>query len=82
MALKITSKYTTVCTTGFQGSVSTKNYNPAAHGGVRFVELRKGANGILARFVNSNGRHQEVGEAFDPTAEQLKNWESLAKSSR
>ncbi|MGV3605224.1 MAG: hypothetical protein ACO1RA_02370 [Planctomycetaceae bacterium] len=80
--MKITSKYTTICTMVFQGSVSSKNYNPAAHGGVQFIQVRRGANGILARRINSTGRHDEIGEAFVPTAQQLANWEAIAKAER
>lgn len=79
--MKITTKYQTICTVGYTGSVS-RNENRSAHGAVCHVQVRKAGGRILARKVNSNGRHQEVGEAFEATADHLANWESIAKSSR
>ena len=79
--MTITTKYATICTVGYTGSVS-RNQNPAAAGGVCHIQARKANGRIIARKVNSNGRHQEVGEAFAPTADQLANWESIAKASR
>lgn len=78
---KITTKWATVATVGYSGSVS-RNENPAAHGGVCHLQARKGANGLLGRKVNSNGRHEEKGETFDLDADTLAHWETLAKSSR
>lgn len=80
-ATKITSKYTTLCTVGYQGSVS-RDENRAAHGGVCHIQVRSAGGRVLARKVNTNGRHQEVGEAFEADADQLARWESIAKSSR
>lgn len=80
-ATKITSKYTTLCTVGYQGSVSRKE-NRAAHGAVCHIQVRRAGDKVLARKVNSNGRHQEVGESFEADAEQLANWDSIAKASR
>lgn len=80
-ATKITSKYATLCTVGYSGSVS-RNENRAAHGAVCHIQVRRGSNGVLARKVNTNGWHSEIGEAFEPTADQLTNWEKIAKSSR
>ena len=79
--MTITSKYTTICTVGYTGSVS-RNENRAAHGAVCRIQARKASGRILARKVNTNGRHQEVGEAFEPTADQLANWERIAKATR
>lgn len=79
--MKITSKYTTIATVGYTGSVST-NENRAAHGGVCHLQARKGASGLLGRKVNTNGRHQEVGEAFDLDADTLAHWSKIARSSR
>jgi len=78
---KITSKYTTIAITGFTGGVS-KNQNPAAHGAVCLLQARRGANGLIGRKVNSNGRHTETGEAFDLDAATLANWERIAKSNK
>jgi len=79
---KITSKYTTIATVGYSGSVSSKNENRSAHGAVCHLQARKGANGIIGRKVNTNGRHQEVGEAFELDADTLAHWERIAKSAR
>lgn len=79
--MKITSKYQTICTTGYKGSVS-RNENPAAHGGVCHVQVRRSNGRVLARRVNSNGRHDEIGEAFEPTDDEIAHWDSLAKASR
>lgn len=77
----ITSRYTTIATVGYTGSV-TRNENRAAHGGVCHLQARRGANGIIGRRVNTNGRHQEVGEPFDLDANTLTHWERIARSSR
>ena len=77
----ITTKYQTICTVGYTGSVS-RDENRAAHGGVCHIQVRRGANGLLARKVNTNGRHEEVGASFVPTAEQVARWEAIAKASR
>lgn len=80
--VKTTCRWATVCTVGYTGSVS-RNENRAAHGGVCHVLLRRNAGGkVVARKVNSNGRHQEVGETFAPTAEQIEHWNSIAAASR
>ena len=79
---KITSKYTTIATIAYQGSVDSKNENRSAHGAVCHLQARKGANGLLGRKVNTNGRHEEKGEAFDLDADTLAHWESIAKASR
>lgn len=76
----ITSKFTTVCTLGYSGSVS-RNENRSAHGGVCHIQIRRAKGGVLlARKVNTNGRHQEIGEAFEPSDEQLSHWQVLATS--
>lgn len=80
--MTITSKYQTICTVGYQGSVSRRSENRAAHGAVCHIQVRRAGGRVLARKVNSNGRHIETGEAFAATAEQIANWESIAKSSR
>lgn len=79
---KITSKWTTVATVGYSGSVSSRNENRSAHGGVCHLEARKGKSGLLGRKTNSNGRHIEVGDSFPLDAETLARWESIAASSR
>ena len=78
---KITTKWTTVATVGYSSSVS-RNENRSAHGGVCHLQVRKGANGLLGRKVNSNGRHEEKGEAFAIDADTLAHWGKIAKASR
>ncbi len=80
---KITSKYTTIATVGFSGSVSSRNENRSAHGAVCHLQARRNAAGqIVGRKVNSNGRHQEVGETFVLDADTLAQWERIERSSR
>ena len=76
-ATKLTSRYQTIATVGYTGSVS-RNENRSAHGGVCLLQARRTASGqILARKVNSNGRHQEVGQSCTIDADQLAHWESM-----
>jgi hypothetical protein len=75
---KITTKFQTVATTGYVGPVS-RNENRAAHGGIRHLQARKGKKGLLGRYVNSNGRHQEVGESFPMHQLQLSQWISMGR---
>jgi hypothetical protein len=80
--MKLTSKFTTVATVGFSGSVSS-NQNRAAHGAVTFLQARRTADGrIVGRKVNSNGRHSETGKAFPLDADRLANWQRIARCSR
>jgi hypothetical protein len=76
--MQITAKFTTVVTIGFQFAVG-RNQNPAAHGGVCHIQLRRGAKGVVARRVNTNGRHREVGETFTPSEQQLSQWGSMVR---
>lgn len=78
---KLTSKFQTVATVGYQHSVS-RDENRAAHGGVCHLQARKTAKGVVGRKVNSNGRHKETGKAFALDAETLAHWEKIAKASR
>ena len=78
---KLTSRFQTIAIVGYTASVS-RDENRAAHGGVCLLQVRKGANGLLGRKVNSNGRHEEKGESFDLDAATLAHWESIADSSR
>lgn len=79
--MKLTSKFQTVATVGFSGSVS-RNENRAAHGAVCHLQARKTADGIVGRKVNSNGRHVETGKAFNLDDETLATWIRIEKSSR
>jgi hypothetical protein len=74
----INTKWQTVATVGFTGSVS-RDENRSAHGGVCHLQARKGANGTLGRKVNSNGRHDETGKAFELDSETLAHWESMSR---
>jgi hypothetical protein len=74
----INTKWQTVATVGFTGSVS-RDENRSAHGGVCHLQARKGANGTLGRKVNSNGRHDETGRAFELDSETLAHWESMSR---
>ena len=76
----ITTKWTTLAITGYRGSVS-RNEERRAHGGVCLLQVRRGANGILGRRVNSNGRHRETSEAFAMDDATLANWQAIAKAS-
>ena len=74
----ITTTWKTIAIVGFSGAVaSPQNYD--AHGGVCLLEARQGKAGLLGRKVNSTGRHKEVGKAFALTADQLTQWQKLAR---
>lgn len=75
------ARYETVCTVGFNGPVS-RNENRSAHGGVCHIQTRKSLKGLIARKVNTNGRHKEIGDSFEPTADQITHWELLGKAAR
>lgn len=77
----LTSKFTTIATVGFSGSVCI-NQNPAAHGGVCHLQARRTADGIVGRRVNTNGRHSETGETFTIDAYTLIRWQRINRSSR
>lgn len=80
---RVTSKFKTVATVGFTGSVSTKYENRAAHGGVCHLQARRNADGeLVGRRVNSNGRHQEVSEAFLIDVRMLDEWERIEKGAK
>lgn len=78
--MRITSKFKTIATVGFTGSVSSKHENRAAHGGVCHLQARRNAAGeLVGRRVNSNGRHQEVSEAFLVDQDTVDAWGSIGK---
>lgn len=80
--IKVTSKWTTICTVGYTAPVS-RYENRAAHGAVCHCQARRTRDGrIVGRKVNSNGRHQEVGESFALDAEQLAHWERIGRGNR
>ena len=72
---------------GFKGSVaeSYNSENRAAHGGVCLLQVRKvknGLGGLMARKVNSNGNHKEIGKAFLIDDVTLAQWHRIAKAAR
>lgn len=76
---KLTSRWQTICTIGFQGSVKC-HQNRAAHGGVCHLQARRARDGrIMARRVNSNGRHEEIGGAYVTDAETIAHWRKLGR---
>lgn len=74
-------RWATICTVGFSGAVG-QDQNPSAHGGVKHCQAKRLQSGRLqGRYVNSNGRHNEIGDPFDIDEDQLKHWQSIAKCS-
>jgi len=79
--MKLTSKFNTIATVGFCGSVSS-NQNPAAHAAVCHLQARRTAAGnIVGRKVNSNGRHIETGKSFQLDADTLAQWQRIDRCS-
>lgn len=76
--MKITTRYQTLCTVGYTGGGN----NPSATGGVCHIQVRRAGKKILARKVNTNGRHSEIIGYFEPSAEQMARYESIAKATR
>lgn len=74
---KLTNRWKTICIIGYQGGVS-RDENRSAHGGVCLHQARKAKDGrIMGRKVNSNGRHEEVGEPFEIEDDRLAHWTAL-----
>ena len=66
--MTITAKFKTVLTNGF---TSQNGDNPAASGGVTFLQLKKDSKGqAWMRSVDSNGRHESVGKSSKITNEK------------
>lgn len=75
--MTLTNRWKTICILGYNGSVSREG-NRSAHGGVCLHQARKAKDGrIMARKVNTNGRHEEVGDTFEIDADRLAHWQSL-----
>jgi hypothetical protein len=71
---RIGHRWRTVAIVGFTGAVS-RDHDRRAHGGVCLLQLRRQrGGGILARRVNSNGRHAEVGTPWTPDADTVAHW--------
>ena len=86
--MQITTKWRTIATVGFRGAAqgahfTAKGENRAAHGGVRHLQVKKNPRGvILGREVNSNGNHEEIGNPWELTADEISAWESCAARER
>ena len=79
--------WTTLAVVGFSGSVaeSYRSENRAAHGGVCLLQVRKvknGLDGLVARKVNTNGNHREIGKSFLIDDVTLAQWHRIAKAAR
>ena len=79
--------WTTLAIVGYTCSVAESygKENKSAHGGVCLLQIRKvknGLDGLMARRVNSNGSHQEVGKAFLIDDVTLAKWHRIAKAAR
>lgn len=82
LTTNLTARWKTIVALGYECSVS-RNENRAAHGGVCLHQARLSKDGrIMGRKVNSNGRHEEVGEPFEIDADRVAHWESLDRASR
>jgi hypothetical protein len=78
MSTTINSTWQTIAIVNYTGAVATpQNYD--AHGGVCLLEARQGTRELLGRKVNSTGRHREVSKAFALSADQLAQWQKLAR---
>ena len=78
--VKLTSRWQTICTVGYTGSVS-RDENRSAHGGVCHCQARLSKDGtIMGRKVNSNGRHEEVGEPFAIDEDRVMHWASIDRA--
>jgi hypothetical protein len=79
---KLTRRWQTICTVGYQGSVG-RFENRAAHGSVCHCQARLVSDGTMqGRRVNANGLHEEIGDAFYLDSGRLEIWESIARSQR
>lgn len=75
--IKLNSRWKTICTVGFRGSVS-RDENRAAHGSVCHCQARVATDGsIMGREVNSNGRHEEVGEPYEIDDDRVNHWATI-----
>ena len=79
--MNITSKWKTVATIGFNGSVS-RYQNPMAHGGVCHLQAKKSKDKNIGRKINANGGHIEVGESFNLDTETLQHWINISKCNK
>jgi hypothetical protein len=81
--IKITTKWTTIATVCYTGSVGSRSENPAAHGGVCHLQARTTPDGgLLGRKVNSNMGREEKGESFPLDSDTLDSWRAIEKATR
>lgn len=71
--MKLTNRFKTIAIVGFSHAVS-RNENRVAHGGVCLLQARTLDGVIIGRKINTNGRHQEIGEPFYIDQEILEHW--------
>ena len=71
--MKLTNRFKTITIVGFRHSVS-RDENRAAHGGVCLLQARSLGGMIIGRKINTNGKHQEIGEPFYIDQEILEHW--------
>lgn len=72
--MKLTSRFSTICVMGYNGSVS-KHQDPRAAGGVKLCQARQAKDGtIFGKYINSNGKFQEVGEPFVMQQSEIDHW--------
>jgi hypothetical protein len=76
--------WTTLAIVGYTGGVADgyATANRSAHGGVCLLQVQQLANGVVARRVNSNGTHQEIGKPFLIDDVTLAKWHQIAKAAR
>jgi hypothetical protein len=80
--MELSNRFSTICVVGYTGSVA-KHQEPRAAGGVCLCQARKTKDGkIFGKYVNSNGRYLEEGEAFLIEKTKLNHWISIAKASK
>ena len=67
--MTITAKFQTILTNGF---TSQNGDNPAASGGVTFLQVKKDSKGqAWVRSVDSNGRHESIGKSSKITNDRV-----------
>ena len=84
----LTTRWTTIATVGYRDTAYGARHTPrgenrAAHGGVCYLQARKGDRGVIyGRQVNGNVDHEEVGEPWALDADDVARWEALAENAR
>lgn len=79
MTIKLSSRFKTIAVVGYTAPVAQPE-NRAAHGAVCLLQARRRMdNKIVARKINSNGRHIETSKPFVIDDEQLAHWQSIGR---